>query len=430
MMESQEKQRASFAEVLRNRNFLALWLGQVISQIGDSFTFLALLITVNRLTGSTASMGLMMISLTLPQLIFSFLAGVLVDRIDRKKIMIFSDLLRAVLVLAFLTVQSAEQVYVFYIVGFLVSTVSVFFWPAKTAMIPRIVEGEAKLLSANALSQTIRVAAMLIGPAMAGFVIAWLGASAAFLVDSVTYLASALAIMTITTGGETIDKERIGARMIWQRFTEGFTYMLHNGTVLGIIVTLLVALLGVGAIEVLFVPYLQGEFGIGPEGLGLVQTAQGIGMLVGSALIGNLASRFRLTRIVALCIAALGLAVASCGLVSQFVFILIGLFLAGLALAPLNAALNTLMQITVPDEKLGRVGSVVDTTMTLSYLISMSGAAFLADALGMRTVFVASGIITTLSVLPALTMMKEPKAASPKALGAEALASPEQLAEA
>jgi len=429
-MEAGQQQRASFVDVLRNRDFLGLWLGQVISQTGDSFTFLALLITVNQLTGSTASMGLMMISLTLPQLLFSFLAGVIVDRVDRKKIMILSDLLRAVLVLAFLTVRSADQVYIFYIVGFLVSTVSVFFWPAKTAMIPRIVEGEAKLLSANALSQTSRVAAMLIGPALAGFLIAWLGTSVAFMVDSVTYLASAIAIMTITTRGETMDQERIGIKMMWQRFTEGFSYMLHNGTVSGIIVTLLVALLGVGAIEVLFVPYLQGEFGAGPEGLGFVQTAQGVGMLVGSVLIGNMASRFRLTRIVAWTIALLGVSVAACGLVSQFAFILIALFFAGLALAPLNAALSTLMQVTVPDDKLGRVGSVVDTSMTLSYLISMSGAAFLADAFGMRTIFVASGIITTLAVIPALIMMKEPETTPPGPLPLEMQAASEQAVEA
>lgn len=429
-MEAGQQQTVSFVDVLRNRDFLALWLGQVISQIGDSFTFLALLITVNQLTGSTASMGLMMISLTLPQLLFSFLAGVIVDRVDRKKIMVLSDLLRAALVLAFLTVRSAEQVYVFYIVGFLVSTVSVFFWPAKTAMIPRIVEGGAKLLSANALSQTSRVAAMLIGPALAGFLIAWLGTSLAFMVDSVTYLASAVAIMTTATHGETMDQERIAIKMIWQRFSEGFSHMLHNGTVSGIIVTLLVALLGVGAIQVLFVPYLQGEFGAGPEGLGFVQTAQGLGMLVGSVLIGNMASRFRLTRIVAWTIALLGVSVAACGLVSKFAFILIALFFAGLALAPLNAALNTLIQVTVPDDKLGRVGSVVDTSMTLSYLISMSGAAFLAEAFGMRTIFVASGIVTTLAVIPALTMMIEPKTALSEAFPQEMPATSDQAVEA
>lgn len=370
---------------------------------------LALLITVNQLTGSTVSMGMMMISLTLPQLVFSFVAGVIVDRVDRKKIMVFSDLVRAALVLAFLTVRSQEQIHVFYIVGFLLSTVSVFFWPAKTAMIPRIVKGEASLLSANALSQTIRVAAMLIGPALAGFLIALLGTSVAFAVDSVTYLASAIAIMTISTRGETTDQERIGVRMIWQRFGEGFGYMLRNGTVLAIIVTGMVALLGIGAIEVLFVPFLQGEFGVGPEGLGFAQTAQGIGMLAGSMLIGNLAARFRLTRSIACSVGLLGIAVVTCGLSSHFILILVALFIAGLGLAPLNAALSTLIQITVPDEKLGRVGSVVDTSVTLSYLMSMSGAAFLADAFGVRAVFVASGIVTSLSVLPALTMIKEPE---------------------
>ncbi len=429
-MRSEKNQRASFADVLRNRNFLALWLGQVISQIGDSFTFLALLIMVNQLTGSTVSMGMMMISLTLPQLVFSFLAGVIVDRLDRKKIMIFSDLLRGLLVLAFLTVRSAEQVYIFYIVGFLVSTVSVFFGPAKTAMIPRIVEGEAKLLSANALSQTIRVAALLIGPALAGFLIAWLGASLAFVVDSLTYLVSAIAIMTITTSGKAMDEEGIGVTMIWQRFTDGVFYMLRHRTVLGIIVTVMVGLLGIGAIEVLFVPYLQGEFGVGPEGLGFAQTAQGVGMLLGSVLVGNLAARFRLTRIIAWSIALLGFAIGLCGLVDQFIFILSALFIAGLSLAPLNAALNTLMQISVPDEKLGRVGSVVDTATTLSYLISMSGAAFLADAFGMRAVFVAAGIITALSFLPAVTMMKEPESSPSELERAEGSTSAEQLVEA
>ena len=414
-MSSANAKSASFADVLRNRNFLALWLGQVISQIGDSFTFLALLITVNRLTGSTVAMGLMTISLTLPQLVFSFLAGVVVDRVNRKHVMIISDLLRALLVLAFLTVRSAEQVYVFYFVGFLLSSVSVFFAPAKTTMIPRIVEGEDELLSANALSQTIRVVALLMGPALAGFLIAWAGTEVAFVVDSLSYIISAIAIVTITTSGQTVDDEQIGVRMLGHRLAEGMSYTLHNKTLLGIIVTLLVALLGVGAIEVLFVPYLQGEFGVGPEGLGFVQTAQGVGMLVGSVLVGNLAQRLRLTHIIACSVALLGASVALGGVASQFLLIPLAMFVAGLSLAPLDAALSTLIQRTVPDEKLGRVSSVVETTMTLSYLLSMGAAAFLADALGIRAVFIGAGLVTTLACLPALTIMMEPRSDSPYA---------------
>jgi DHA3 family macrolide efflux protein-like MFS transporter len=421
--------RASFADVLRNRNFLALWLGQIISQIGDSFTYLALLITVNRLTGSTLAMGVMMISLTLPQLVFSFLAGVVVDRVNRKHVMILSDLLRGLLVLAFLTVRSAEQVYIFYVVGFLLSSVSIFFAPAKTAMIPRIVQGEDKLLSANALSQIVRVVALLMGPALAGFLIGWAGTSVAFIVDSLSYLISAIAIITITTSGQTADEERISVSMLGHRLAEGVSYTLHNKTVLGIIVTVLVALLGVGAIEVLFVPYLQGEFGTGPQGLGFVQTAQGIGMLVGSALVGNLAARFRLTRIIASSVALLGVGLAACGLATQFGLILMAALVVGLALAPVNAALSTLMQVAVPDEKLGRVSSVADTAMTVSYLVSMGGAAFLAEAFGIRTVLVASGIITALSALPALTMMREPPTGALSALETSVIPSADQLVE-
>jgi DHA3 family macrolide efflux protein-like MFS transporter len=410
-MSTANARRASFGEVLRNRDFLALWIGQVISQIGDSFTYLALLITVNRLTGSTVAMGAMMISLTLPQLLLSFLAGVIVDRVDRKVIMIVSDLARALLVLSFLAVHTADQIYIFYVAGFLLSSVSVFFGPAKTAMIPRIVKGEDRLLSANALSQTIRVVALLFGPALAGFAIAWLGTSAAFLVDSLTYLFSATAIFTITTGGKTDDQEAVGLSMIWRRLADGFSYTMRHSTLVGIVITLLVALLGVGAIEVLFVPYLQGEFGVGPEGLGFVQTTQGLGMLLGSVLVGNLVARLRLTRMIALSIALLGMAVALCGAVSQFLLIPLFTFLVGLGLAPANAALSTLIQLIVPDQKLGRVSSVVDTTMTLSYLLSMGGAAFLADAFGLRTIFIAAGIVTALAALPALTMMKEPEQA-------------------
>jgi DHA3 family macrolide efflux protein-like MFS transporter len=420
---------ASFADVLKNRNFLALWLGQVISQIGDSFTYLALLITINRLTGSTVAMGLMMISLTLPQLVFSFLAGVVVDRANRKHVMIVSDLLRGLLVLSFLSVRSAEQIYVFYVLGFLLSSVSVFFAPAKTAMIPRIVEGEDKLLTANALSQTIRVVALLVGPALAGFLIAWAGAGVAFFVDSLSYFVSAITIVAINVCGRTLDEERISVRMVGHRLAEGMSYTVSNKTVLGIIVTVLVALLGVGAIEVLFVPYLQGQFGAGPQGLGFVQTAQGVGMLVGSVLVGNLAARFRLTRIIASSLALLGAALAACGLASQFALILLGTFVVGLGLAPLNAALSTMMQVAVPDEKLGRVSSVADTAMTVSYLVSMGGAAFLADAFGIRTVFVGAGIITALAALPALSMMKVPETDVRGAPRPSAVPSADQLVE-
>jgi predicted MFS family arabinose efflux permease len=109
--------------------------------------------------------------------------------------------------------------------------------------------------------------------------------------------------------------------------------------------------------------------------------------------------------------------------------IMVATFVVGLALAPLNAALSTLIQIAVPDEMLGRVSSVADTAMTLSYLVSMGGAAFLGEALGIRAVFMASGIVTALAALPALSMMKEPEIGAPGLLRKSVVPSADQLVE-
>ncbi|HUW13040.1 MAG TPA: MFS transporter, partial [Anaerolineae bacterium] len=139
--------QGNFLTVLRKRrDFRLLWLGQIIARLGDNFYWLALLITVNEMTGSTLAMGFTTISLALPQLLLGLPAGVLVDRFDRRKVMIASDLLRSGLILFCLLVDGPEQVWIFYVVGFLMSAIGVFFIPARQAVTPLLV-GEEDLLS-------------------------------------------------------------------------------------------------------------------------------------------------------------------------------------------------------------------------------------------------------------------------------------------
>ena len=184
--------QGNFLTILRKRrDFRLLWLGQIIARLGDHFYWLALLITVNELTSSTLAMGFTTISLALPQLLLGLPAGVLVDRFDRRKVMIASDLLRGGLVLFCLLVGSREQVWIFYLVGFLMSAISVFFFPARQAVTPSLV-AEEELLGANALLETSRTLAMLMGAAAAGFVIAYAGAKVAFILVSVSFLLSAV----------------------------------------------------------------------------------------------------------------------------------------------------------------------------------------------------------------------------------------------
>ena len=144
-----------YRRLFRNRNFLALWIGQMISFIGDYFVMLAVPIAINRLTGSAMMVGLSFIAAAIPALLLGPVAGVFIDRWDRRKVMIISDGMRALLVLLMLLVRSADQVWIFYLANFLVACTSQFFMPARNAVLPLVVADRDDLLAANGLMQLV-----------------------------------------------------------------------------------------------------------------------------------------------------------------------------------------------------------------------------------------------------------------------------------
>ncbi|NJN44088.1 MAG: MFS transporter [Anaerolineae bacterium] len=154
-------------DLLQNRDFRLLWLGQSVSNFGDSMTNLALLLLVNHLTGSTAALATMAIVLALPTLTFGLIAGVYVDRWDRRQVMVISDLIRGVLVLGFILVGSVENIWLLYLIGFTQASIGTFFNPARSALIPNLVPKEG-LLAANSLTQMTQIIFGLLGTAAAG----------------------------------------------------------------------------------------------------------------------------------------------------------------------------------------------------------------------------------------------------------------------
>jgi MFS family permease len=149
--------------ILRQRNFALLWWGQLISAIGDWMLRIALPIYVYDQTGSALGIGTMFIVQTLPRVLFGSLAGVFVDRWNRKRTMVISDLAQTVLVLLLLIGSSPERLWVIYLVAFVQSTISQFFGPAKEAIIPHLV-AEPQLVAANSLNALSQALIFLIGP--------------------------------------------------------------------------------------------------------------------------------------------------------------------------------------------------------------------------------------------------------------------------
>lgn len=174
-----------------NRNFRLLWLAQMVSEIGDWFYSIAIFSLLLELTGSAKAVAIAVVLQVLPQFFIAPLAGVVNDRVSRRRVMIFADLARAGIVLGMLTVRSREMVPVIYLLVLLQTFMWSFFEPGRTAVVPTITSGEDETLTANALSSTTWSFNLMFGSALGGLVAVAFGREAVFIINSLTFLVSA-----------------------------------------------------------------------------------------------------------------------------------------------------------------------------------------------------------------------------------------------
>src|SRR5687768_18392053 len=275
-----------YIELLRrNRNFRQLWLGQVVSQMGDWFNTIALYTLILDLTGSGRHVGLLLVARFVPSFLFGPLSGVVADRFSRQKIMIVTDILRAVVVLGFLFVRSADQLWLIYVLTVLQLALSTFFEPAKTAAIPSIVS-DRELVPANAISSVTWSIMLTLGAAIGGVITGWFGTDVAFILDAATYLLSAALIASIRVGKRR-KRERpkltIGSALGITETIEGIRYVKARPHVLALMLVKPAWGLGGGILTLLAV-FGERVFPVGKNaatGIGVLFAARGIGTAVG-----------------------------------------------------------------------------------------------------------------------------------------------------
>lgn len=431
--------RVTFLDVLRIRSFRNLWLGQIISQVGDYFAFLAMMVIVSGFSpdqdGMTLAVAGMMISLALPRLLFGMLAGVFVDRWDRRRTMLVSDVLRAGLTLALIPVFMAQNLPLMYALAFLLSTIGTLFNPAKSALIPRLVPQE-QLLAANSLSQTSQMLATLAGPALAGasFQLAGPGNQwFAFLLDSVSFLVSAVAIWRIVVPAAPPTEEAAireaspnlgaAARQVWSEMVVGLRAVVLNRAIAVTTLVLGVALLGVGAINVLWVVFLKQRFGYDTAELAWRVSIQdivvGVGMIGASIVVGNFLSHVSPKWLIVVSMIGIGAAIAATGYVPDYWSITVVSLLIGIFNAPINAGVSTLVALLVPNNQLGRVSGGLGTVIDAASLTSMSMAGVLGATLGIPMVFLLAGALTVLMGLVAWVFIPAVSARPPQVAPSE-----------
>lgn len=393
----------SARDVLRIRDYRRLWLGQLVSDTGDGLTNITLLLLVNHLTGSTAALAAMAIALAVPPLTIGLFAGAYVDRADRRRIMLASDLLRAATVIGFVLVGSTDWLWLLFVLAFAQATVGTFFTPARGAILPRIVPPEG-LLAANSIAQATRVIAGVVGTGLGGLIVGMAGVYwPAFVIDAATFLLSFAFIAGLPrTIGHVIPSAGAVATGIGSSLAAGLRTIAHSRRLSTTIMALAVCMLGLGAVNVLFVPLLVRILDVDPAWFGPVELAQSSSMILAAGLVGALAARLSATTIV---IAGMGGVAVVIGLlagVTEIWHILVLLFAVGWFVSPLQAAVVTILQTSVEDAERGRVMSVLQAAMSAASVLSMAFAGIAGDIVGVRNVFLGAAAIVAVGGVVAI----------------------------
>ena len=380
-----------------NRNYRNLWLGSVVSQLGDWFNLLASAEIITDLTSNGVAISYLFLARFLPLFLFSPLAGVLADRFSRKKILILSDVLRALTVLGFLYVRSSQQIWLFYLLTFLQFLLSALFTPARTAVLANVVAQE-DLVTANALDSLTWSTMLALGAFLGGLVAAAFGAETAFVMDSLTFLVSAWCIsrVVIPAAGRAAGVPQTG----WLDFVDGFRYLWHEPFILMIALVKAAGSLVWGGINVLEITFAEQLFPLsgsalarmfriedgGTATLGLIYMVSGLGTGLGPIFMRRWLGDERRRMLAGI---SIGFVFLFTGILLLASAVNLPWYLSGTLVRTIGSGTvwvfsAALLQILVPDRFRGRVFAFEFAALTLTQSISTFFAGYGQDAWGLR----------------------------------------------
>ncbi len=401
----------TYAQLLRrNRSFRRLFSGQVISELGNWFNFIAALGMVRVVSNAAPEVTtLLLISRLVPYTLFGPLAGAFVDRWSRRTVMIATDLLRVIIALAFLFVDGPEDLWIAYVATALLSIFSVFFEAAKNAAVPNIT-GEQDLLAGNALMFSSRFLFMSLGAALGGWTSDWVGYNAAFVINAVSFLASAYSIWLIPDREmqqyPTAVSEKQPARLYsgyWTSIREGWRYIVAHGAVALILATNIIWALGGGAANLiadrLGAIVFVGENGISADSaVAALYFASGIGLFLGMMVARRVGIYFEVKQrtlgFIGWSLVAQGIAFALIGVMPSLVWACVMMCVSRVIIGAEFAVQETLLMRLVPDKLRGRVSTTDRAAEMMIWAFSTAAAGWSLQLISERTLTVVAGLLS------------------------------------
>ncbi|MCC6862577.1 MAG: MFS transporter [Bryobacterales bacterium] len=397
----------TFSRLLRqNRNYRYTWSGQVVSEVGDHFNNIAVFSLALAHTKSGLVVSGIMLSRAIPAVLAGPLAGILLDRLDRKRVMIASDLVRAVVAAGFILAVRYPEPWLLYVLSGLLMFASPFFTSGRSSILPAVASKE-ELHTANSLTQTTGWTTLTIGTFLGGASVTQFGYEWAFFINTASFLVSACCIWRLRPprdGFRAPSRALTEAGVVrpWHEYTEGLRYMRATPLILGIALVNAGWASGGGAAQILFSLFGELVFDRGPAGIGIIWGFAGIGLLIGG-LIGNKAGP-RLSfngykRTIGVAYVIHGGAYILFSQARDFHTALFYIALSRAAVAVSSVLNMSQLLRRVPDELRGRVFATLESITWSVMMLSMMGAGIASVQYNPRIIGAWSGLLSSSTAL-------------------------------
>lgn len=389
-----------------NPNYRRLWTGQIVSEIGDHFNNIAVLGLALAHTHSGTSAALVMLARAVPAVLAGPIAGVLLDRQDRRQVMIASDLIRAVVALGFiLSIPHSDNVFI-YVFSALLMFASPFFTSGRSAILPTIATSE-ELHAANSVTQITGWMTLTIGAALGGLTVSSLGYRWAFILNSLSFIVSAACVsrLRLTRGSFRVERAVLSENDVvrpWREYAEGLRYMAGTPLILGIALVGVGWATGGGAAQVLFSLFGELVFHRGPSGIGILWSFAGLGLLAGGALAFYLGKRlsfhaYKIAVVLCYIIHGGGYIVFSQMRNFRLALLFIAISRAGVAV---SSVLNQSQLLHHVDNRFrGRVFSTMESMQWSVMMLSMGATGLASTRVEIRTIGLWAGVASSLTAL-------------------------------
>jgi MFS family permease len=384
--------------LLRQRSYSLLWWSALVSGIGNYVLIAALPYYVYATSGSTLASGITFVSEMLPMLLCSSVGGIYADRWKRKRVLVFSDWLRGIILLPMLAVHSTSTLWIVYATAFLGAAVANFVGPFGNAAIPHVVK-EHELPAANAAFSVGGYLAVLLGTTLGGILLQQIGLRGVVLVDGLTFVVSGLLVARIDVNLEQRSIEAAlsagtqDAGRAWREWLLGVRFILGERWLTVVFMVTMFVFLGNSIVVVVLAPYVRHTLGGSAQVYAWILAVQGLGGIMAGLAIERVSARIPPAPLLSASLFTLGLLTIAIAAIATIPATVVVMFLAGFSILFGVASLNTLLQAHVPDHLRGRVSGVFLSTVALMSLLGSLTASFSADAIGIRVMLGLGGAL-------------------------------------